>query len=162
MSTSVLGNDRVYTDIEDLPENSSMSDGDKFIVQTADGETVLLDYSSIKIDLEHTTFNTTFSQMVEFTSVAREWVQRMTTEFESMQSSFTDMRLQMTATSEEMEVHRAILEMIMGTANGKSSADIQSSLAEKLSSHGLDYYNDIMSKVGPAFSFGSNNLLRVY
>jgi hypothetical protein len=60
MSYTSVGRNKVYASIEDLPENQKLVDGDRILIQTEDG-TALIDYSNIKIDLEHTTFGTQVS-----------------------------------------------------------------------------------------------------
>lgn len=62
MSITVVSSNKVYVNIEDLTENMGISNGDRFIVQT-DGGTVLFDYENLRIDLEHTTFGTAFSDL---------------------------------------------------------------------------------------------------
>jgi len=76
MAITNVGKNRVYASIKDLPENQSIVDGDRIIIDTEEG-TCLVDYSNIKIDLDHTTFGTQFSEMVNFTSTVNAFVTQM-------------------------------------------------------------------------------------
>jgi hypothetical protein len=60
MSYTSVGRKKVYASIEDLPENQKLVDGDRILIQTEDG-TALVDYSNVKIDLNHCTFGTQVS-----------------------------------------------------------------------------------------------------
>lgn len=62
MSLTVVSSKKVYADINDLPENMGINDGDRFIVQTDDG-TALVDYENIKVDLDHTTFGSVVGEL---------------------------------------------------------------------------------------------------
>ena len=67
MSYTAVGRNKVYASIEDLPENQKLVDGDRILIQTDDG-TALIDYANVKIDLNHTTFSTQITNLIEFTS----------------------------------------------------------------------------------------------
>lgn len=67
MSYTAVGRNKVYASIEDLPENQKLVDGDRILIQTDDG-TALVDYANVKIDLNHTTFSTQITNLIEFTS----------------------------------------------------------------------------------------------
>lgn len=92
MSITSVGSNKTYASINDLPENSNIADGDRFIVQTLDGDTVMVDYSSIKVDLDHTTFGAQFTEIVSFTSYATTWVDQVTAEFETIQEQFVTVK----------------------------------------------------------------------
>lgn len=67
MSYTSVGRNKVYTSIEDLPQNQKIVNGDRILIQTDEG-TALVDYEDIKIDLGHTTFGTQITSLIEFTS----------------------------------------------------------------------------------------------
>lgn len=76
MAITNVGKNRVYASIKDLPENQSIVDGDRIIIDTEEG-TCLIDYANLKIDLAHTTFGNQFSEMVNYTSVVNAFVTQM-------------------------------------------------------------------------------------
>lgn len=80
MSYTSVGRNKVYAKIEDLPENQKLVDGDRILIQTEDG-TALVDYANIRIDLNHCTFGTKVSQLIEFTSSVEQYIDGMDTSF---------------------------------------------------------------------------------
>ena len=80
MSYTSVGRNKVYASIEDLPENQKLVDGDRILIQTEDG-TALVDYSNVKIDLNHTTFGTQVSQLIQFTSTVEQYLEEMDNSF---------------------------------------------------------------------------------
>lgn len=80
MSLTVVSSKKVYADINDLPENMGINDGDRFIVQTDEG-TALVDYENIKIDLEHTTFGSVIGELQEFQGLATDFITKISSEF---------------------------------------------------------------------------------
>ena len=80
MSYTTVGKNKVYTSIDDLPENQKLVDGDRILIQTEDG-TALVDFSNVKIDLNHCTFGTQVSQLIEFTSNVEQYIEEMDVNF---------------------------------------------------------------------------------
>ena len=80
MAITNVGKNRVYASIKDLPENQKIVDGDRIIIDTEEG-TCLVDYSNLKIDLEHTTFGDQFSDMVSYTSTVTSFISQIGEEF---------------------------------------------------------------------------------
>ena len=80
MSYTTVGKNKVYTSIEDLPENQKMVNGDRILVQTEDG-TALVDFANVKIDLAHVTFGTQVTKLIEFTSSVEQYIEKMDVEF---------------------------------------------------------------------------------
>lgn len=91
MSITVVSSSKVYASIEDLSENMGISNGDRFLIQT-DGGTMLFDYENLKIDLEHTTFGTAFSDLQQFQSTVSDFVTQITEEFTTAQSDIALLR----------------------------------------------------------------------
>lgn len=83
MSYTAVGKNKVYASIEDLPENQKLVNGDRILIQTDDG-TALVDYENIKIDLNHVTFGTQISQLVQFTATVEEFVEQIQNDFEAI------------------------------------------------------------------------------
>lgn len=162
MSASVVGTNKVYTSINDLPENINISDGDRYIVQTLDGDTVLVDYASIKIDLDHTTFGAQYLDMVEFTQRATEWVTRITSEFESIEDQFTQMKQSSANLQQTVEALMVIIKLILGYKNAYAQDSIDEWVNGQLGDYAKTVYAQIMENTDPTFSFAQNNLLRIY
>lgn len=76
MAVTNVGKNRVYASIKDLPENQSILDGDKIIVDTDTG-TCLIDYSNFKIDLEHTTFGQQFYDVVDLATSSANFIEQV-------------------------------------------------------------------------------------
>jgi fructose-1,6-bisphosphatase len=83
MSYTSVGRNKVYASIEDLPENQKIVNGDRILIQTDDG-TALVDYENIKIDLNHVTFGTQISQLVQFTATVEEFVEQIRNDFDAI------------------------------------------------------------------------------
>lgn len=88
MSLTVVNSKKVYADINDLPENIGINDGDRFIVQTDDG-TALVDYENIRIDLDHTTFGTVVTELQEFQGLATNFITEISTQFTTAQGDIS-------------------------------------------------------------------------
>lgn len=95
MAVTSVGKNRTYASIEDLPENQTLVDGDRILVQTDDG-TALVDFANLKIDLAHTTFETQISSMVEFTSTATTFIEQIEADFASIQEETSSMKTSIT------------------------------------------------------------------
>lgn len=76
MAITNVGKNRVYASIKDLPENQSIVDGDKIIVDTDSG-TCLIDYSNFKIDLSHTTFEQQFYDLSDLASSSSAFIEQV-------------------------------------------------------------------------------------
>ena len=76
MSYTAIGKNKVYASIEDLPENQTLANGDRLLVQTEEG-TVLVDYENIKIDTAHTDFGDKIEALIQFTSEAESFIEQI-------------------------------------------------------------------------------------
>ena len=83
MSYTAIGKNKVYASIEDLPENQTLANGDRLLVQTEEG-TVLVDYENIKIDTAHTDFGDKIEALIQFTSEAESLIEQILTDNEEL------------------------------------------------------------------------------
>lgn len=81
---------KVYASIKDLPQYTSIGNGDKVIIwnETRDGAAVV-DYADFLIDLEHTTFKTTVDEIISLSSNLETFVHTITEEVTGLQESVT-------------------------------------------------------------------------
>lgn len=162
-SVYVAAPTKVYTSINDLPENTAIGDGDRFIVQSSDGETALLDYSQIKINLDHTTFGSQFSEMIEFTSNVQQWVSQMTNEFNIMEDEFADIKETSQSLTNQIAAIKVVLKLMMGQRNAYSEEAINEWISGQLTdSYAKEQFDELIKANDPSFTFSTNNLLRVY
>lgn len=124
MSYTSVGRNKVYASIEDLPENQKLVDGDRILIQTDDG-TALVDYANIKIDLNHCTFGTQISQLIEFTTSVEQYIDEINTEFETLKEETTNVKNSVTKLQEQLEGCKLLLKFILGSANSYSKAYIE-------------------------------------
>jgi len=161
MSYTAVGKNKVYASIEDLPENQKLVDGDRILIQTEDG-TALVDYSNVKIDLNHCTFGTQVSQLIEFTSTVETFIEEMNSEFEAIKDETTQMKVSIQKLQEQMEGCRLLFKFIMGAARTYGEEYIQQLTEGSLAANGLELYQDckdsVLSTV-PDFEFNKYNLL---
>ena len=124
MSYTSVGRNKVYASIEDLPENQKLVDGDRILIQTDDG-TALVDYANIKIDLNHCTFGTQISQLIEFTTSVEQYIDEINTEFETLKEETTNVKNSVTKLQEQLEGCKLLLKFILGSANSYSQGYIE-------------------------------------
>ena len=85
MSYTAIGKNKVYASIEDLPENQTLSNGDRLLVQTEEG-TVLVDYENIKIDIAHTNFGDKIQAVIDFTANVGDYLNQFQSTLEDLRS----------------------------------------------------------------------------
>jgi hypothetical protein len=139
MSYTAVGKNKVYASIEDLPENQKLVNGDRILIQTDDG-TALVDYENIKIDLNHVTFGTQISQLVEFTATVEQFVQQIQTDFDAIQEETANMKISISELQDKMECCKLLFQHIMGSVAGESSKFIESQVQSTLKGTGLEMY----------------------
>lgn len=158
MAITNVGKNRVYASIKDLPENQSIVDGDRIIVDTEEG-TCLVDYSNFKIDLDHTTFGQEFSNMVDFTSSVQSFITEMETEFESIQSETATLNQKMTDMEDMMECVKLMMKLMMGMCDEKNEERIMELVTSTLKGKGLTMYTECTDAMqGKNFSFAIHNV----
>ena len=159
MAVTSVGKNKTYASIEDLPENQTLVDGDRILVQTDDG-TALVDFANIKIDLAHTTFETQVTSMVEFASTATSFIEQIETDFAAIQDETNSIKATLTELVDKMEAVKLMLKFIMGSAASYSSPYIETLAKNTLSGTGYTMYTQCIEAVTIAdFDFGTYNLL---
>ena len=161
MSYTTVGKNKVYTSIDDLPENQKLVDGDRILIQTEDG-TALVDFSNVKIDLNHCTFGTQVSQLIEFTSNVEQYIEEMDVNFNEIKEETSTLKSQMQEIKEQMECCKLLFKHIMGSASSSPTNYIEDQVHNALSAHGLAMYEecvDAVKSVQQDFSFNRYNLL---
>ena len=158
MAITNVGKNRVYASIKDLPENQSIVNGDRIIIDTEEG-TCLVDYSKVKIDLEHTSFGEQFSQMVDYTSSVTAFMNQMEEDFSSLKEETASLTNKVSDLESQMDAVKMLIQLIMGSYAGEKS-DAPDALAKnELSNKGLALYNECMMAMdGKDFTFSRYNL----
>lgn len=162
MSYTSVGRNKVYASIEDLPENQKLVNGDRILIQTDDG-TALVDYENIKIDLNHVTFGTQISQLVQFTATVEEFVEQIRNDFDSIQEETSNMKITITELQDKMECCKLLFQHIMGSVAGESSSYIKAQVESTLKGSGLEMYQqckDSLQTNAPNFDFNTYCLIR--
>lgn len=82
---------KVYVSIGDLPQYTSIGNGDKIIIwnETREGAATV-DFSDLQIDLDHCTFKSTITEMITLTQDINVFVTQTAEEIELMQESIAD------------------------------------------------------------------------
>ena len=90
MAYSTSGS-KVYVSIADLPQYSSIGNGDRVIIwnETREGAATI-DFSDFKIDLEHCTFKATITEMMSLSQEISSFVTLATEEINEIQESLTN------------------------------------------------------------------------
>ena len=161
MSYTAVGRNKVYASIEDLPENQKLVDGDRILIQTEDG-TALVDYLNVKVDLNHTTFGTQVTQLIEFTSTVEQYIEEMDASFNEIREETTTMKNQVQELKEQMDCCKLLFKHIMGSVSPSATNFIEEQVNTSLSTHGLAMYNecvDAVKSVQQDFSFNRYNIL---
>ena len=128
MSYTVKGN-KVYANINDLPQDYSIKNGDKLIVQRND-ETYIVDYGDIKVDLEHVTFSETFTEMLNFTYSCNEFVSEINREFEKISDEVATISSQHTQITARLDAIETILKLIYCCESSKRETQETKNLTE--------------------------------
>ena len=139
MSYTAIGRNKVYASIEDLPENQKLVNGDRILIQTDDG-TALVDYENIKIDLNHVTFGTQISQLIQFTATVEQFVEQIQNDFTSIQEETSNMKIAISELQDKMECCKLLFQHIMGSVAGESSKYIESQVQSTLKGTGMEMY----------------------
>lgn len=114
MGLTQRGN-RVYARITDLSEEASIKDGDKLIFQSSTTNTAaIIDYSNFKIDLEHTSFQSQFEEMLNFARNAGAWSSQLTTSFEELQTRMDEVTERSNEISNDLEALKMLVKMMLG------------------------------------------------
>lgn len=160
MSYTVKSN-KVYANINDLPQDYAIKNGDKLIVQRND-ETYIVDYGDVMIDLEHVTFHETFTEMVNFTSNCTEFMTEMTNSFNELSDSVSNIEGKHAEIVGRLDAIEAILKLIYCCEDNKREEKVK----EDLSADGKEQFERIKTGIaelyetvnaGIEFKFMDNN-----
>jgi hypothetical protein len=90
MAYSTSGS-KVYVSIGDLPQYTSIGNGDRVIIwnETREGAATV-DFSDFKIDLDHCTFKATITEMMTLSQDITAFVTQTAEEIEALQESITE------------------------------------------------------------------------
>lgn len=82
---------KVYVSIKDLPQYTSIGNGDKFIIWNEAREgAATIDYDDFMVDLEHCTFKSTISEIITLASDIQTFISTTAETIESIQDSITN------------------------------------------------------------------------
>ena len=142
---------KVIAKITDLTQEATLNDGDRIVfwcASTAEASTI--DYANMKIDLDHTTFGNTFTQIVNFATTANSWITEMTDSFNELDKKMDTVIETSTKVNNEILAIKMLIKMIMGMAT--SRADLQANFTEEqyvdsLPEDARTIYNDVKAEV---------------
>lgn len=142
---------KVVAKITDLTQESTINDGDRIVFwcNTA-GEAATIDYSNFKVDLDHTTFGDTFTQVVNFATTASSWVTTMTDSFNELDSKMNKLNDSNVEINNEIQAIKMLIKMIIGLAtfradNLKNYTEDQ--YVDSLPEDAKQIYNDLKDEV---------------
>ena len=144
MSYTAVGRNKVYASIEDLPENQKLVDGDRILIQTEDG-TALVDYANVKIDLNHTTFSTQITSLIEFSSAVESFVDTMEAEFTAIKEESITMKNKLEEIQQQMECVKLLFKFVMGYVNKAEDKTINMELDNTLTGAGRAMYDECIN-----------------
>ena len=112
---------KVVAKLTDLTQESVLNDGDRLVFWcNSSGEAATIDYSSLKIDLDHTTFGDTFTQVVNFATTANSWITSMTDSFNELDNKMNTVIESNTKINNELLAIKMLIKMILGIATYKA------------------------------------------
>jgi hypothetical protein len=110
---------KIYASIKDLPQYTSLGNGDKIIIwnETRDGAAVV-DFKDLIIDLEHTSFKSTISEVLTLASDIQSFVHTVNEEINGISESLTEVQ---TTVDHELKNRVKALEYILAVILGSNS-----------------------------------------
>lgn len=110
---------KVYASIKDLPQYTSIGNGDKIIVwnETRDGAAVV-DFADLVIDLEHCSFKSTISEMITLASDIQVFVNTVSEEITNIQNTLKNVE---NTINNELRCRIKALEFIVAVILGANS-----------------------------------------
>lgn len=169
MAITKKGN-KVVAKLTDLTQESTLNDGDKIVFWcNSSGEASTIDYSNVKIDLDHTTFGKTFTEVVNFATTASSWVTTMTESFEGLDSKMNSVLEKSTEIDNEIMALKMLVQMIIGMATIRNDAQknfTEEQYVSSLSEEAKTIYNEIKQEITSAagvenIDFSRSNLLYI-
>lgn len=166
MALTKVGN-RVYGRIIDLSEESGLASGDKLIFHsTTTGNASIVDWSNVKVDLEHCTFGPQFSEILNFTSTAQAWVDTMTSSFNEINTRSNEVIELTGKLNDSIEAIKLLLKLMIGIANDKGTGEVNK-LKNTLTEQAREVYESIINEVEDAqdchdqIDFSTINFLQI-
>ena len=169
MALTKKGN-KVIAKLTDLTQESTLNDGDRIVFWcNSSGEASTIDYSNVRIDLDHTTFGDTFNQVANFATTASAWVSTMTDSFNDLDNKMNNVLEQTTQVNNEILAIKMMVQMIIGLANTRNDAQKNfsedqyvSSLPEEAKTIYNQMKQEVLSASGTeAIDFSRSNLIYI-
>lgn len=113
---------KMYANINDLPTIETLRNGDKLIIQS-DKDTCLFDYENFRLDIQHTTFETQFSELVSFSQSVQLTLTTLSEEFKTIQNQFSEMQSQFDTVNNTLSAYNVINELMIGKCSTKTAVD---------------------------------------
>lgn len=163
MAYSTSGS-KVYVSIGDLPQYSSIGNGDRVIIwnETREGAATV-DFSDFKIDLEHCTFKSTITEMMTLSQDITAFVAQTAEEIENLQESISEIN---DTINNEIRGRLKALEFIVAVLLGGNSYWLTKSGLENLRSkfiqEGIQPIDTIADTMGSAETAEEKNNLKWY
>jgi hypothetical protein len=142
MAFTSYGN-KVYASIKDLPQYTSINNGDKVIVWNESREgAATIDYTDFKIDLEHTTFGTAINELLSFTGSVESFISTVNIDIENINNKINTLE----GKTEKLDSRIKVLEYMVGIICGINMADdTRKSFIDNDSA--IAQYNTLLTKV---------------
>lgn len=152
---------KVYASINDLPQDYSIKNGDKLIIQR-DDETYIVDYSNVIVDIEHVSFGETFNEMVNFTSNCTSFMNEINDSFSDLSATVEDISSKHKEIIGRLDAIEAILKLVYCSNSAKQETNLVESLDdtakaefERMKSSISSLYSD--ANGGEEFEFYENS-----
>lgn len=151
MAFTSYGN-RVYASIKDLPQYTSINNGDKIIVWNESREgAATIDYSDFIIDLEHTSFGTTINELLTFTTTVESFISTVAVDIENLDNKINAVD----EINKKLIGRLETLEYMLGIVYGIKTGDTNDAVAIKnkfINDDNKGYYNDLIQKIQSSIS----------
>lgn len=167
MALTKKGN-KVVAKLTDLNQEATLNDGDRIVFWcNSSGEASTIDYSNVKIDLDHTTFGETFNQVVNFATTASAWVSTMSDSFNELDSKMNTVLESNNQVNNEIAAIKLLLQMAIGLAAVRSDAQknfTEEQYASSLSQDAKLIYDQMKQEITSAagvssIDFSNTNLI---
>lgn len=121
---------KVIAKITDLSQESSFNNGDRIVFWcNSTGEASTIDYANVKIDLDHTTFGTAFTQVLNFSTTAAAWVTEMSDSFDDLTNQMDTLVTSNATINNQILALQMLIKMILGLASARD--DLQANFSEQ-------------------------------
>lgn len=142
MAFTSYGN-RVYASIKDLPQYTSINNGDKIIVWNESREgAATIDYSDFIIDLEHTSFGTTINELLTFTTTVESFISTVAIDIENLDNKVKALE----ENNEKLKGRIEALEYMLGIVYGISTGETNEGVFIT-SDDSKSHYNNLCNKM---------------